>query len=84
MKRYTVTIKVKKEVAELVEEMIKLGIVENKNQAYNLLIERGLSEVKRMVEREKKVEKLVDEYLKKGLPYRRLPTVEDVYEVRKD
>ena len=64
MKRYTVTIKVKKEVAELVEEMIKLGIVENK--------------------REKKVEKLVDEYLKKGLPYRRLPTVEDVYEVRKD
>jgi len=82
--RYTVTIKVRKEIAELVDEMIKLGIVENKNQAYNMLIEKGLKEVKKIVEREKKVEKLVEEFMKKGLPYRRLPTVKDVYEARKE
>ena len=84
MSRYTDTIKARKEIAELVKEMIKLGIVENKNQAYNLLIEKGLKEVKEMVEREKKVEKLVEEFMKKGLPYRRLATVKDVYEARKE
>lgn len=83
MARYTVTIKVKKEIAELVDEMIRLGIVENKNQAYNLLIEKGLESVRKMVEYEKRVEKLVEEFLEKGLPYKRLPRAEDVYEARR-
>ncbi len=65
MSQYTVTIKVRKEIAELVDEMIKLGIVENKNQAYNLLIEKGLKEVRKIVDREKKVEKLVEEFMEK-------------------
>ena len=82
MSRYTVTIKVRKEIVDLVDEMIRLGIVENKNQAYTLLIEKGLKEVRRIVEREKKIEKLVEEYMKKGLPYKKLPTIKDVYEAR--
>jgi len=63
--------------------MIRLGIVENKNQAYNLLIEKELNEVKKMVEYERKVEKMVEEFMKKGLPYKDLPTSEDVYEARR-
>ena len=59
------TIKVRKEIVDLVDEMIRLGIVENKNQAYTLLIEKGLKEVRRIVEREKKIEKLVEGYMKK-------------------
>jgi Mn-dependent DtxR family transcriptional regulator len=84
LSRYTVTIKVRKEIAELADEMIRLGIVENKNQAYNLLIEKGVEEVKRIVDRERKIEKLVEEFMSKGLPYKRLPTVKDVYEARKE
>jgi hypothetical protein len=82
--RYVVTIKVRKEIVELVDEMIRLGIVENKNQAYNLLIEKGVNEVRKIIAREKKVEELVEEFMKKGLPYKRLPTIEDVYEARKE
>ncbi len=65
MGKHTVTIKVREEIARLVEEMIRLGIVENKNQAYNLLIEKGLNEVKKMVKYERKVEKMVEEFMKK-------------------
>ncbi|MET1159474.1 MAG: VapB-type antitoxin [Thermoprotei archaeon] len=82
MPRRTVTIKVREEVAKLVEEMIKLGIADNRNQAYNMLIEAGLEKIRGIVEYEKRVEALVNEFLEKGIPFKKLPRVEDVYEAR--
>jgi hypothetical protein len=78
----TVTIKVDEEIARLVEEMIRLGIADNKNQAYNMLIKAGLEKIREIVEHEKRVEALVNEFLEKGLPYKKLPRVKDVYEAR--
>ncbi len=78
----TATIKVRKEVAELVEEMVKLGIARSRNHAYNMLIEAGLPKIIEIVERKKRVKKLVKEFLEKGLPYKNLPTVDDVEEAR--
>lgn len=82
MTSYTATIKVRKEVAMLVEEMIKLGIAKSRNQAYNMLIEAGLPKIKSLIEYKKKVRRLVKEFLEKGLPYDNLPTIDDIYEGR--
>jgi len=78
----TVTIKVKEEVAEVVEEMVKLGIARSRNHAYNIIIEAGLPKVLELIEHRRKVRELADRFLREGLPYRDLPTVRDVEEVR--
>ncbi|WP_048192796.1 hypothetical protein [Pyrolobus fumarii] len=77
-----VTIKVRREIAELAEEMVRLGLARSRNHAYNMMIEMGLREVKRLVERRKAVRRLVEEFMKNGLPYTDLPTVKDVEEER--
>ncbi|BES82274.1 hypothetical protein [Pyrodictium abyssi] len=77
-----VTIKVRREVAELAEEMVRLGIARSRNHAYNMLIEMGLEEARRLVERKRAVKKLVKEFMEKGIPYENLPTAEDVEEER--
>jgi hypothetical protein len=41
----TVYIKVRKELAELADKMIKLGLAKSKSHAFNIMIERGLKEV---------------------------------------
>ena len=78
----TVTIKVRREIEELAREMVKLGIARSRNHAYNIMIEFGLKEAKKLVERRKAVRRLVEEYMEKGLPYDNLPTVRDVEEER--
>jgi predicted nucleotidyltransferase len=46
----TVYIKVRKELAELADKMIKLGLAKSKSHAFNIMIERGLKEVLKEVE----------------------------------
>jgi hypothetical protein len=46
----SVSIKVRREIAELADKMVKYGLARSRNHAFNVLIERGLSEVKREVE----------------------------------
>jgi hypothetical protein len=41
----TVSIKVRKELVELADKMIKLGLVKSKSHAFNIMIERSLKEV---------------------------------------
>ena len=41
----TVSIKVRKELVELADKMIKLGLAKSKSHAFNIMIERGLKEV---------------------------------------
>ena len=46
----TVSIKVRKELVELADKMIKLGLAKSKSHAFNIMIERGLKEVLKEVE----------------------------------
>ena len=78
----SVTIKVRREVAELAEEMVRLGLARSRNHAFNLILELGLGEARRLVERRRSVERLVREFMERGLPFDRLPTAADVEEER--
>ncbi len=82
MSLVAVVVKVPREVIELAEEMVKLGIARSRNHAFNIMLEIGLVEAKRLVERRKNVRKLVEKFLREGLPYRNLPTAADVEEAR--
>ena len=79
---HTVTLKVKNDVAKVANELVELGIVKSRNQAYNLLIEIGINKAKQLIERKRKVKLLVEKWLKEGLPFENLPTHEDVEEER--
>ncbi|AAK42893.1 VapB-type antitoxin [Saccharolobus solfataricus] len=70
----TVTIKVDKEIAELIKKMISLGIAKSKNEAVNMLIEYGRAEIERRVKEEEEVKKLVEKWLQEGFPYKNLDT----------
>ena len=61
----TVSIKVKKEIAELAEKMVKYGLARSKSHAFNILIERGLKEVLKEVEFWDEVYKEVEELRKR-------------------
>ncbi len=78
----TVTIKVSQRVVRIVEDMVRLGIARSRNHAYNMIIEAGLPKVMELIERKRRVEELTEKFLREGLPYRELPTVEDVEEAR--
>ncbi len=78
----TVTIKVSKRIADIVEEMVRLGIARSRNHAYNIIIEAGLPKVMELIEHKRKVRELTERFLREGIPYENLPTVKDVEECR--
>jgi hypothetical protein len=61
-----VSIKIRKEIVELADKMVKYGLARSRNHAFNILIERGLAEVKREVEYWENVYRVVEELKKKG------------------
>ncbi|AWR98521.1 hypothetical protein [Metallosphaera hakonensis] len=63
-----ITVKVSKDVAELLEKMISLGIARSKNEAINIMIEHGRAEIERRIREEEEVRKLVEMWLKEGYP----------------
>ncbi len=46
----TVSIKVRRELVELADKMVKYGIARSRSHAFNVMIEKGLAEVAREVE----------------------------------
>ena len=46
----TVSIKVRKELVELADKMIKYGIARSRSHAFNVMIERGIKDVLKEVE----------------------------------
>ena len=46
----TVSIKVRKELVEIAEKMVRYGIARSRSHAFTIMIERGLSEVLKEVE----------------------------------
>ncbi len=82
MPSVSVTIKVRKEVVDLAEEMAKLGLARSRNHAFNIILEMGLENAKKMVKRKREAKKLLRLFLERGLPYRNLLTARDVEEGR--
>jgi len=66
----TVSIKVRKELAELADKMIKLGLAKSKSHAFNIMIERGLKEVLKEVELWENIYRDVEELKKQGFVLR--------------
>ena len=46
----TVSIKVRKEIVELADKMVKYGIARSRSHAFNIMLEKGISSVKEEIE----------------------------------
>jgi hypothetical protein len=62
----SVSIKVRRGIAELADKMVKYGLARSRNHAFNVLIEKGLAEVKREVEYWESMCRRVEELKKRG------------------
>jgi hypothetical protein len=63
----TVSIRVRREVVELANKMVRYGLARSRSHAFNILIERGLSEVVKEVGFREEVYRDVEELEKSGL-----------------
>ncbi|AFL66420.1 hypothetical protein [Desulfurococcus amylolyticus] len=62
----TVSIKVRKELVELADKMVRYGIARSRSHAFNIMIERGLHEVVGEVEFWENIFRKVEELEKQG------------------
>lgn len=62
----SVSIKVRKNLAELADKMVKYGIAKSRSHAFNIMIEKGLAEVIKEVEFWENVHRRVEELEKQG------------------
>jgi metal-responsive CopG/Arc/MetJ family transcriptional regulator len=67
----TVSIKVRRELAELADKMVKYGIARSRSHAFNIMIEKGLAEVLKEVEFWEGVYRRVEELERQGSRLRR-------------
>jgi len=66
----TISIKVRKELVELADKMIKLGLAKSKSHAFNIMIEKGLSEVLKEVDLWENIYRDVEEFKKQNFVLR--------------
>ena len=66
----TVSIKVRRELAELADKMVKYGIARSRSHAFNIMIEKGLAEVLKEVEFWEDAHKRVEELERQGFRLR--------------
>ena len=66
----TVSIKVRRELAELADKMVKYGIARSRSHAFNIMIEKGLAEVLKEVEFWESVYRRVEELERQGFRLR--------------
>ena len=62
----SVTIKVRREIVEIADKMVKYGLARSRSHAFNILIERGLNSVLREIEFWDSVYKKVEEYKRRN------------------
>jgi hypothetical protein len=62
----TVSIKVRREVVELADKMIRLGLAKSRSHAFNIMIEKGLKEVLKEVGFWENIYREVEELKKQG------------------
>ncbi|MFZ8855468.1 MAG: hypothetical protein ACO2OQ_04825, partial [Thermofilaceae archaeon] len=61
-----VTIKVRRELVELAEKMVALGLARSRSHAFNLMIERGLRSVVEELERWESIYRRAEELERQG------------------
>lgn len=66
----TVSIKVRKELVELADKMVKYGIARSRSHAFNIMMEKGLAEVVKEVGFWDEVYRRVEELEKQGFKLR--------------
>ncbi|MEM2578836.1 MAG: hypothetical protein QXN03_00990 [Desulfurococcaceae archaeon] len=64
------SIKVRRELVELADKMVKYGIARSRSHAFNIMIEKGLAEVTREVEYWDSIYRKVEELEKQGYKLR--------------
>ncbi len=62
----TVSIKVRRELVELANKMVRYGIARSRSHAFNIMIERGLPEVIKEIEFWDQIYGKVEEFEKRG------------------
>jgi hypothetical protein len=62
----TVSIKVRKEIVELADKMVRYGLAKSRSHAFNILIEKGLNKVMKEVGFWEQVYRDVEELEKSG------------------
>ena len=67
----TISVKVKREVAELADRMVKYGLARSRSHAINIMIERGITYAKEEVERWERTYEKVKELREKRFRIRR-------------
>jgi hypothetical protein len=65
-----VTIKVRRELVELAEKMVALGLARSRSHAFNLMIERGLRSVVEELERWEGIYRRAEELERQGFRLR--------------
>jgi hypothetical protein len=65
-----VTIKVRRELVELAEKMVALGLARSRSHAFNLMIERGLRSVVEELERWESIYRRAEELERQGFRLR--------------
>ncbi|MDK6028897.1 hypothetical protein QPL79_05930 [Ignisphaera sp. 4213-co] len=66
----SVSIKVRRELVELADKMVRYGIARSRSHAFNIMIEKGLKEVVREVEFWEDVLRRVEELERQGFRLR--------------
>ncbi len=66
----SVTVKVKKDILELVDKMVKYGLARSRNHAFNILIEKGLESIRDEILYWDKVYREAEKLAKKGFRLR--------------
>lgn len=66
----SISIKVRKELVELADKMVRYGIARSRSHAFNVMIERGLAEVIKEVEFWENTYRRVEELEKQGFRLR--------------
>jgi len=74
-------LRIDKEMEEVIDELISLGLAEDRSKAANLLMRVGVEEARRMIRRRKRVLELLDKFRHEGVPYR-LPRLEELMRER--
>ncbi len=67
----TISVKVRREVAELADKMVRYGIAKNRSHAINIMIERGIAHAREEVARWERIHSKVEELRKKRYRIRR-------------
>ena len=66
------------ELTDLLEELVRLGLANSRDQAISLVLEAGLEKAREMIRRRREAKNILREFLEMGLPYRVLPRAADV------